>query len=110
MQKSILMICLIILSSCRISKNFAEVDDGQFYRSAQLSYDEIHDFHEVFEIKTIINLRGERLDVEWYQDELKATKELGINLINISMSARRLPEKSQTKRWTTHLRLERCNW
>lgn len=87
------LILLLILTSCRVSKNFHEVDAGQYYRSAQLKGHEIQRAIDELGIKTIINLRGGNRDDEWYQDERAVAEANGVKLIDIGMSAKRLPHR-----------------
>ena len=88
-----LTLCLSALGSCRLSQNFHVVEDGKVYRSAQPPYEELISAHEMFGIKTVLNLRGGNRDNDWYLDEVRAVEETGMTLINIGMSARRLPHK-----------------
>lgn len=56
-------------STFRISKNFAEVVPGQFYRSAQLTDEELEKAIQDYRIKTVISLRGAPEHTEWYQEQ-----------------------------------------
>lgn len=88
-----LAISLLFLGSCRLAYNFHEVDPGQIYRSAQPTYEELVTAHEVFGIKTVLNLRGERPGEGWYEEEMQAIEDRGMSIITIGMSASRLPHK-----------------
>lgn len=74
-------------------KNLHEIHKGQLFRSAQLDGDDIEKLIKTKNIKTIINLRGENPNEEWYQDEKNAADRYGVKLINFSMSAKRLPHR-----------------
>lgn len=67
--------------------NFHTVVAGEVYRSAQPSPEAIRRFHTEQKIATIINLRGENAGTGWYDDEVKAARDLGINHIDFRMSA-----------------------
>lgn len=73
--------------------NFHEVVPGKFYRSAQLPPDALKWYANKYGIKTVINLRGERPDQNWWQGEKQATEECGLVWINIMMSTSCLPSK-----------------
>lgn len=88
--------CLLslALAGCRLD-NFHEVDDGRFYRSAQLDRSELRHYIREYGIQTVINLRGASPDKEWYRDELAACDEFGVEHHDISMSARRIPHPEE---------------
>lgn len=88
-----LLCLLLLLSSCKLFNNFHEVESGKLYRSAQLSGKEFEQAIEALEIKTIINLRGESPDREWYQEEIAAAEKYNVEHISIGMSAKRLPHR-----------------
>jgi protein tyrosine/serine phosphatase len=76
--------CGILISS----GNFHVVEEGQVYRSAELSKAgferEIHAHH----IRSVLNLRGPHPDDAWYQDELAAAHEHGAEHFDVGISAR----------------------
>ena len=72
--------------------NFHAVDPGRAYRSATLSPWELKAIAKLYGIKTIINLRGvEKL--RWFYKEQAIAHELGIDMVNIDMSSRTLPDR-----------------
>lgn len=74
------------------AQNFHEVDPGKFYRSAQLSKSQFKKYIQKHGIKTVINLRGENIGDDWYDEEMEAMQEIGnIQHHDIKMSASRLP-------------------
>lgn len=79
---------LLVLAGC----NFHEVDRGQLYRSPQLDKEQFQEAIDKLGVKTIINLRGDS-DKAWYKDEVLVAKKNGVLLIDIGMSARRLPHR-----------------
>ena len=77
----------------QIDGNLHEVVPNEFYRSAQLSPDQLNRAIARYNIKSVINLRGENPDTKWYQRELATTTQAGITHIDFRMSAKRmLPE------------------
>jgi len=73
--------------------NFHSVERGILYRSGQLSPKYLERYVQRFDIKTIINLRGNNADKDWWQKEDALTKQYGLKFYNIPMTARRLPSK-----------------
>lgn len=80
-------------TGCRLSKNFYTVESGKVYRSAQLTKAEFEASFKKLGIKTVINLRGEKPNDGWYKDEVAVTSQYGVTLVDIGMSAKRLPHR-----------------
>jgi len=80
----------------QLSGNFHPVIEGQLYRSAQPTADELASYVQTHGIKTVINLRGHHPGVEWYDREVAMAKGLGIEHIDFSMSASKMisPQKA----------------
>lgn len=87
-----ILICFLFCG-CHLPKNFHEIDPGNFYRSAQLTGEEFEKAISRYGIKTIINLRGEAPGEVWFETEKLTAKLYDAELINIKMSAKRLPHK-----------------
>lgn len=83
------------LGIARSWTNFREVDEGRFYRSGQLSDAQLMRVIDEYQIRTIINLRGEDLGDEWYQRERAVARERGVALIDVDLRAYRLPHKAE---------------
>ena len=73
-----------------IGNNFRVVTLGKCYRSGQMSYKEIYKTISQYEIRTIVNLRGENKE-PWYLEEIKAAHEFGVKHVDIKLSPRKLP-------------------
>jgi protein tyrosine/serine phosphatase len=71
--------------------NFHVLDDGRAYRSSQPNADQLRAMADLYGIKTVVNLRGTNTGLAWYDEERDACDELGIPLVDLAMSARRLP-------------------
>jgi len=81
----------ILLMRCA---NFHTVERGKLYRMAQPSVEQIDGFHGEYKIRTIINLRGANPDRKEYVAEKKAADFWSIDLVDIGMSAQRLPHRA----------------
>jgi len=57
------------ISVFRITKNFDVVDPGRFYRSAQLTPEELDEVIHKYGIKTVISVRGAPENSEWVKGE-----------------------------------------
>ncbi len=88
------------LSSCGFDTMMLEGDfpanlhiikNDSAYRSAQPKADELVGAIELFDIRTVINLRGENIGKPWYDDEVEVCESMGITHVDHRMSARSLP-------------------
>ena len=79
----------------QLSGNFHEVIPGEYYRAGQLSDGDISKYKTKYGIKSILNLRGENLDEEWYQKEVAEAKAAGVEHLDFRMSAKRELTKEQ---------------
>lgn len=70
--------------------NFHTVQEGAFYRSAQLAKDELHDVVRDHGIRSILNLRGAHPGQSWYDEEVAASVELGVAHYDYGLSAHRI--------------------
>ncbi|SCB32091.1 DNA-binding response regulator, OmpR family, contains REC and winged-helix (wHTH) domain [Rhizobium multihospitium] len=70
--------------------NFHAVIPGELYRSAQLSPTQIETYVRENGIRSIVNLRGENLKHDWYNQEVKTAQRLGVEHIDFKMSARKI--------------------
>ena len=69
--------------------NIHSVVDGEFYRSAQLTPEQIAAVAKQKGIKSIINLRGDNTGTPWYDDEVAASKANNITHLNFRMKSSR---------------------
>jgi protein tyrosine/serine phosphatase len=82
-------LALLPATAPHIKNNFHTLVEGQAYRSAQPSPQEIRSYFTEHKIATILNLRGSNPGSSWYDGELSTARELGIAHIDFGMSARR---------------------
>jgi uncharacterized protein (TIGR01244 family) len=71
----------------QLSGNFHRVVRDQLYRSAQLSPAQLEKRVRDHGIKTIINLRGENVNAQWYNAEIETAQQLGVEHIDFAMSS-----------------------
>jgi protein tyrosine/serine phosphatase len=74
-----------------IGGNFREVDPGRFYRSAQLTGGNLRGALAAGHIKSVINLRGGKPGDREYDDEIAMCGTLGIQHVDVPLSAVHLP-------------------
>jgi protein tyrosine/serine phosphatase len=83
--------CLLLLlgaycGALQLTGNVHTVIAGELYRSAQPSGTMLSQLITEYGIKTVINLRGENLAKDWYQDEVAVTQRLGVAHVDFRMS------------------------
>ena len=93
---SIVLLLLIsvsgsLLAYSSINGHFEDVVPRKVYRSAQPTDEQLRQWAKLYGIRTIINLRGD--DEKEVEDEEATAKELGIEMISLHLSSRRLPAK-----------------
>ncbi|NTJ42886.1 dual specificity protein phosphatase family protein [Agrobacterium larrymoorei] len=70
----------------QLTGNFHEVLPGELYRSGQPSGEDIARYAQEKGIKTIVNLRNEKREA-WYDEENEAATESGVQLIDFPLSS-----------------------
>lgn len=100
------LICLITLPPLSLvglylwvhfEGNFHPVVSGQIYRSGQLNALELGQRTEQVGLKSVLNLRGVNSDAPWYQEELQASKALGLTHLDYTLSASSAVSPEQLK-------------
>jgi protein tyrosine/serine phosphatase len=97
---SLTVLVLLLLSSTGYflymyeQGNFYPITYGEAYRSAQLDRDEFEYYIKKYNIKSIINLRGEHPDESWYKEEKEVSAEYNIKHYDISLSASCEPDEA----------------
>jgi protein tyrosine/serine phosphatase len=71
--------------------NFHVIKPGAAYRSAQLDPTTLEMLLTDLDIRTVINLRGENSGAPWYDAERETCAALGVEHVDIRMSAHELP-------------------
>jgi protein tyrosine/serine phosphatase len=75
--------------------NFHPITQGEAYRSAQLDREELVYYIRKYNIKSIINLRGDDLTAPWYREEKQVSAEYNVKLYDLSLSACREPAEEE---------------
>ena len=79
---------LAYVATMAATGNFHPVVAEEVYRSAQPSPAAIARYRSKYNVRTIINLRGENRGSAWYDDEVATARKLGIQHIDFRVSAR----------------------
>jgi protein tyrosine/serine phosphatase len=79
--------------------NFHIVEEGQWYRSAQLKAEELRPRVERHGLLSVINLRGARPGQEWYDGELEVVNQLGLQHVDVSWTVRSIPTRRELLRF-----------
>lgn len=69
--------------------NFHEVVTGELYRSAQPKQGDIQRYAKNYGIRTVINLRGRNDGSEWYDREVRESREAGVGHLDFRLSAKK---------------------
>jgi hypothetical protein len=67
--------------------NFGTVAPGRIYRSGQMTAGTLARTVRRFEIKTVLNLRGDNPKLAWYRAERSATLSSGANQLDVHMAS-----------------------
>jgi protein tyrosine phosphatase (PTP) superfamily phosphohydrolase (DUF442 family) len=84
---------LVTLGPALVGDNFRSVVPSRVYRSGQLSPEELEERIRSYDLKSIVNLRGEKEDRDWYRRELEVAKRLGVDFRSIDLVPERLPPR-----------------
>lgn len=79
----------LYLGAVRLSANFHEVEPQVLYRSAQLDREELREVVQRYGIRSVLSLRGGSPGDSWYDEQLRLTRELGLQRYQFRMSAHR---------------------
>jgi protein tyrosine phosphatase (PTP) superfamily phosphohydrolase (DUF442 family) len=75
--------------------NFSAVEAGVLYRSAQPDRDDLVTAAREHGIKSVLNLRGRNPGSPWYDEEIAASRELGLAHYDYPISAHRFVTRQQ---------------
>lgn len=92
----IILLSLLLVIGCGPVAIVDRLPNGNpiLIRSPQPDADDLRDLQEKYQLRTVINLRGERL-ADWYLEESLACSDLHIKLISIKASGRHPPSDEQ---------------
>lgn len=102
----LVLVCIILLvavgwfSFIRVGDNFHAITPGVAYRSGQLEPERLAQYVAEYNIRSVISLRGMHPGRPWYDKEVAACRELGIEFQDAGLSLRELPTEVQLERLT----------
>ena len=110
-MKSIKWLCLAALLAVLLAGSWLAADwfwknnlhavvDDELYRSAQMSAPELAKTIGRLNIKSVINLRGENANHDWYQQELAVCREKAVAHFDVRLGAKRMPTPEQLTQLT----------
>lgn len=85
------------LYTLQYNGNVHTIVTGEAYRSNQPDPARIASLQKLYGIRSIINLRGDEPGSKWYDDEIAASKALGIDHVDFEMSSRQQLSPAQTR-------------
>lgn len=80
-----------------VQVNFHVVVEGEVYRSAQPSPEQLAEWVETYELKTVVNLRGQS-DRAFYHDERRVLERLGVTMLDVRLTGSRMPMAGRLKK------------
>ena len=87
----VFIIISLALTYWSLKDNIHVVIPHQIYRSAQLSGPGFETLIKSKHIRTILNLRGPHPGEQWYDDEVLASRKLGVRHVDLELHAYALP-------------------
>jgi protein tyrosine/serine phosphatase len=78
--------------------NFHTITPGEAYRTAQLSGSKLSQYIEAYHIKSVMNLRGQNPEKEWYENEIRTCKKYGIEHYDLALSSTHEPNIKAIKK------------
>ncbi len=78
--------------SLQVTGNIHVVEPGALYRSAQLKGEQLAEVFSKYDIRSVINLRGENRGELWYENELAVTVAHKVAHFDLGMGATSEPE------------------
>ncbi|MDX2038884.1 MAG: tyrosine-protein phosphatase [Isosphaeraceae bacterium] len=69
------------------TSNFGTVIEGSIYRAGQMSPEELASTLKRYGIRTVLNLRGQHPEAEWYRKELETTLAAGAVQVDVALSS-----------------------
>jgi protein tyrosine phosphatase (PTP) superfamily phosphohydrolase (DUF442 family) len=93
----------VTLGPAVFGENFRGVVRDRVYRSGQLSPEELGDRIRRHGLKSIVNLRGEKEDRDWFRREVEVAKRHGVALESVDLIPERLPSRPDLVTLIDHL-------
>jgi len=93
-------------SVVRLTKNFEVVDPGKFYRSAQLSPEELQEAIAKYGFKTVISLRGAPVNSYWYSPQVETLKNANVKFLAFGWTSDYFPHNEDFRGFLKALKEE----
>lgn len=89
---ALVAVVIVVTGVCwfYLRENFHVVRENVVYRSAQPDREMLARYKKEHGIQSVLNLRGSWPDDEWYEQELQATKDLGLHYYELPLMTHRL--------------------
>jgi protein tyrosine phosphatase (PTP) superfamily phosphohydrolase (DUF442 family) len=87
------VLSLLAAGRSLLGQNFRTVVPGRVYRSGQLSPEALEERIRRHGLESILNLRGEKEDRDWYRRELEVAKRNGVDFESIDLVPERQPPR-----------------
>jgi protein tyrosine/serine phosphatase len=78
--------------------NFHTITPGEAYRSAQLDRDELQYYIKKYNIKSILSLRADNPNADWYREEIKTCKDNNIAYYSVGLLAEYEPSEREIRK------------
>ena len=78
--------------------NFHPITEGEAYRSGQLDMDEFEYYIKKYNIRSIVNLRGENPSKPWYKEEIMFCDANNIKHYDLSLSSSKAPNREDVRK------------
>ncbi len=100
----IISISLLLLISYILyfeeQSNFHTITPSEAYRSAQLDRDELEYYIKKYNIKSILSLRGDNPNADWYREEIKTCMDNHVAYYSVALSAEHEPSERAVRQIT----------
>ncbi len=103
----LVVLSLLAFGPSFFGDNFREVVPERVFRSGQLSPSDLEERIRRHGLKSILSLRGEKEDRDWYRGELEVARRNGVDFRSIDLIPERLPSRPQVAALIDHLELLR---
>jgi len=85
--------------------NFHPITPGEAYRSAQFDREKLTRYIERYNIRSVLNLRGQNKKSDWYEEEVRACEKYGIAHYDLALTSTREPNAEEIRSCWRFLKL-----
>jgi protein tyrosine/serine phosphatase len=90
-----LLAALVQVFNVTVGGNFHEVIAGEVYRCGQPTAAGLAELIRRYGIRTVVNLRGDNPEAEWYWEEKRTAERLGASFVDVGLYGNIPPEAEQ---------------